>query len=489
MGPIMRAGWLLLLCLWAGWADAQTTYYVATNGANAAGRGGASNPWATISYALTQVPDHSVILVRPGTYNGEVRLRRNFSQGVTIRSELPYQARLRHTATVITTYDDVNGVEGITLEGFDIAHTPGSAADTVIQIQDSDGVDTRRITLRNNVLHDSVDNDIIKANNGASDLYFIGNIFYNQRNTDQHIDVNSVANVWIEDNIFFNSQSRNDTASFIVVKDSNGSGDGYTGASNVTIRRNIFLNWEGMSGDYFVLLGADGNSYYEATDVTIENNLMLGNSTNPMRAAFGCKGCRDVVFRANTIVGDLPANEYAFRLNREGGNPVNRDITFANNIWADPTGDMGDFADAIAADNALATIALRNNMYWNAGNAILNLAEDVTDVLGVSADLSARLVNPLLPSQAGIILPTLNTTTFRINGTGAGYASIREAFVALAQAYGKPGVGSPVIGQANPSLMPSDDLLGNQRDLAPDIGAFELLEELVFSNGFESSAP
>ena len=74
------------------------TYYVATTGSNTTGNGSASQPWATITHALSQVPDGSLILVRPGTYTGEVLLNRAFTQGVTIRSETPYQARLRHTA-------------------------------------------------------------------------------------------------------------------------------------------------------------------------------------------------------------------------------------------------------------------------------------------------------------------------------------------------------------------------------------------------------
>jgi hypothetical protein len=388
---------------------AQSIYYVATDGVDSAGRGAASAPWLSISYALTQVPDNSVVIVRPGTYNGQVRLRRNFTVGVTVRSELPYQARLRHNTTVVTTYDDVNGVEGITIEGFDIAHSAGGSPDTVIQIQDSADKDTRRITLRNNVIHDSLSNDLIKANNGASDLYIEGNIFYNQQGTDQHIDLNSVEYAYVRDNIFFNDfaasgrTNNNDTASFIVVKDSNADADQYVGAAHIEISRNVFLNWQGASGDYFILLGADGNPYFEVRDVTIENNLMIGNSSNTMRSSFGCKGCSNVVFRANTIAGNLPSAEFAFRLNREGSNPSNTDLRFENNIWSDPNGTMGDFCDAVSADNQLETIVLRNNTYWSNGGSVLNLPEDTSDLLGVIDDASGRLGDPQLPAQSTIL--------------------------------------------------------------------------------------
>lgn len=37
-------------------------FYVATNGSNSRGDGSDGNPWATISYAIQQVPDNSTIL-------------------------------------------------------------------------------------------------------------------------------------------------------------------------------------------------------------------------------------------------------------------------------------------------------------------------------------------------------------------------------------------------------------------------------------------
>jgi hypothetical protein len=114
--------------------DQATTavYYVATSGSNDSGDSSSTNPWATITHALDNVSDGSTILVRPGTYSGRVRLRGQFTQSVIVRSELPYPARLRNDSTVTTCFYG----QGITLEGFDIAHSgPGSAA-LVIQIQD-----------------------------------------------------------------------------------------------------------------------------------------------------------------------------------------------------------------------------------------------------------------------------------------------------------------------------------------------------------------
>ncbi|WP_123522090.1 DUF1565 domain-containing protein [Pseudofulvimonas gallinarii] len=75
---------------WSSPAWAQATYHVATTGSDVPGGGSAGQPWATITYALGRVPDGSLILVAPGTYNGRIRIRGNFDPPVTVRSQVPY---------------------------------------------------------------------------------------------------------------------------------------------------------------------------------------------------------------------------------------------------------------------------------------------------------------------------------------------------------------------------------------------------------------
>ena len=179
-------------------ATAQPVYYVATNGSDTTGTGSLGSPWATIEKAVNMIPDGALVLVRPGTYNGRVRLDggspgRVFPQGIVVRSEVAYQARLRHTGTVVICFYG----KGITLEGFDIAHSTPTTAGLVIQIQDLRGAPgggdaVSRITIRNNVIHDSRDNDLLKINYGASEVTVEGNLFYNQSGSDEHIDINSV---------------------------------------------------------------------------------------------------------------------------------------------------------------------------------------------------------------------------------------------------------------------------------------------------------
>ena len=463
------------------------TLWVATNGDDANGTGSEGDPWATITHALDNAPDGSLVLVKPGTYFGRVNLRGTFTNGVTVRSQLPYQARLRYDATVVICFYG----RGITLEGFDIAHDGPGAGGLVVQIQDLlDPGRVERITVRDNVIHDSYNNDLLKINNGAGDILVESNMFYNQQGSDEHIDVNSVTGVTVRDNVFFNDfagsgrVNSNNTSSFIVIKDSNDGSDGVVGASDVQVRRNVFLNWEGSTGSNFVLTGEDGKPYFEAYSVLIENNLMLGNSSNTMRSSIGVKGSRDVTIRHNTIVGDLPALAFAMRLNREGSNPVLENIEFYNNVWSDPTGTMGatagsnndDFSDTPPADTD--SYALDSNLYYN-GPDLIPL--DGSELINYTDDASATIADPLLPDQAGLILPRWSSAS----GLFAdGSSSIRQVFIRLVALYGFPAPGSPIVGAAKPAFTPSDDILGNPRDEAPDLGAVEL--GFVFSDGFES---
>ena len=459
-------------------------YYVATTGSDMTGDGSQPSPWATITKALDNVADGSIILVRPGTYNGRVRLRGTFPHGVIVRSEPPYQARLRHTSTVVTCFYG----KGITLEGFDIAHNGPGAGALVIQIQDLRGTESggddivSSIILRNNIMHDSFNNDILKINNGAGQITVEGNMFYNQTGSDEHIDVNSVTDVIIQDNIFFNDFAgsgrfnNNDTSSYIVVKDSNGNDDTNLGSRRITIRRNIFLNWEGSTGSNFILIGEDGKPYYEAQEVTVENNLILVNPENVMRAAFGVIGGKDITFLNNTIVGDLPALAFAMRLNSEGSNPANDQIRFYNNIWSDPFGTMGaenpsrpnDFSDTPLAETI--NFEIDNNLYWNGA---VDIPEDSGELVNYTDDSARIEEDPLLGSQQGLVLPRWDLASTRFVD---GSTTIRQAFEQLVDLYSKPADGSPVINAANSAVAPLDDILGNLRPAGAesDIGAQEV---------------
>lgn len=470
-------------------ASAGTVHHVATDGSDASGDGSAGNPWATITHAVDNAGDGDLVLVQAGTYDGRVRLRGQFEETVTVRSAVPYAARLRHDdGAALIAFEARN----LAIEGFDIAHATGNTGALVIQIQDllgavngsAEGSDpvVSGITLRDNIIHDSTNNDLLKVNNGAEDVLIEGNLFFNQAGADEHIDVNSVARVTIQDNIFMNTRDA-DTSSFLVVKDS-GTGDTIEGARDITVRRNVFVNWQGSPGQSFLRFGEDGTANFEAFDLLAENNLMIGNATDLMRAPVTVQGSRNLVFRNNTLVGDMPSRSFAGRLIAVGDNPPNEDLQFFNNVYSDPTGTMGseaftgvDLFDAPAGQTASAT--LEGNLYFNGGNAI---PQDAGQVLTLADDAGALVADPLLADQAGLVLPVWDGSAF-----GDGSSTIREAFETLVMLYGAPAPGSPVEDAADPANAAMDDILGRERGPAPDLGAFEVtpMTDRIFADGFE----
>ncbi len=472
--------WMLIYLSLANPAFAQV-FHVETYGSDNTGDGSMGSPWATISHAIDQVSDGAIIEVGAGLYEGRVRLDQEFDVGVTIRSTPTYGARLRYAnGAAVICYT----CRGVTMEGFDIAHAIGNSGGLVIHIQDllgtsngSNGgsdVVVSNVVIRNNIIHDSTDNDLLKINNGAENVLVEGNIFYNQAGSDEHIDINSTVDVTIQDNVFFNTGSQSSTSSFVVIKDSNGSDDTVLGARNTTVRRNIFMNWQGSDGQGFLRVGEDSTANFEADGVLIENNVFLGNANTLMRSALTIQGSRNVRFHFNTVSGDMPARSYAARLIALGANQANEQVSLDNNIWSDPSGTMGtegfigaDIFEASAADNT-STVTVNSNLYYN-GNAAL--PADSGQSVNIAADANAITGNPMLPGQAGITLPVWSGTQF-----GGGFSSIRAVFLHFANTYATPSAGGAGVNRATLSGAPGTDILGNPRGAQPDLGAVELVD-------------
>jgi hypothetical protein len=440
--------------------------WVAPSGGDAS-LGSRAAPWATLEHAVEAVPDRGcTVWFVSGIYRGGHEIEREFTARTVFRAVEPYAAVLQNDGMILDVGD---AASRMTFRGFRFRQTPG-ASGVAVYVSGSEGPNPapHRLTFADNIFHDAVDEDLLKIRSRARSIIVRGNVFYNQGSNEQHVDVNSVTDVVIEGNVFFNdfgASGRPDdgtTKHFIVVKDSNEGEDGRRGSERITIRRNVFLNWQGGE-ESFVGIGNDGKSYHEAKHVLIQSNLLIGNGRDEMNSPLTVFGAREVTFVNNTVVGDLPSDAFAFEVNIKGRNPRNRDIRFWNNIWSDPTGTMSQFSDGIRANTQ--ELTLSNNLYWN-GEETIPTGDLVSPLLH---DARRVVSDPRLATNHGsVILPVWEGSAF-----ASGETSIRAEFVRLVQAYGRIPAGSPAVERASRSVAPKRDILGQTWVREPDLGAFE----------------
>jgi len=452
----------------------ENSYFVSNDGDNYKGDGSRLKPWKNISVAVLKVEDGSSIIVKPGIYQGAIKIRRKFEKGILVKSEFPYQAKITNNQRVIAF---IGNASNIIFEGFDIFHTNNNTKPLVVHIDGGGSKNVNNITLKNNIIHDSYNNDLLKINNGAKDIKVFCNMFYNQGDSDEHIDINSASNVQIQSNIFFNDfngsnrEITNKSSSYIVIKDSNGSDDWLIGANNIQVNGNIFFNWQGSPGYGFVLVGEDGKSYFEATNIKIFNNLMLGNSKISMRSPFGVKGAKDIWFYNNTITGDLPSNAFAMRVNNEGENKTSTNLFFYNNIWSDPLGTMGigsseksiDFSDTYL--HQLNTFVMESNIIWNGGES---LPYSFFDAINPNDDNNLTVIDPTFPDNRHLVPPIWNAKRNEFND---GSFSISETFNRLVYFYGSPKFPSNIQKSLNSEYIPLYNILGQRRKQPHTAGA------------------
>ena len=446
-------------------------YYVGPSGVDdtSTGRGTTpSNPWRTIGFGVSSAPDNNAtLLVMDGTYtNPAVDLSRAFATSLTIKAQNPYKAILTNTGG--SSLFRAFGGAHYAIEGFVLG-----PSQSVLMVQIADG--SHHFTFRNNIFRDSYNNDILKINDRATDILVAGNVFYNHGDSDEDIDLNAVLNATVEDNIFFSDYPGSGRAisslarSNVVVKNSPCEWDSTycnAWAKNITIRRNVFLNWQGSPSANFIRLGEDGTPAYEAQDVLIENNLMIGNSGSKIEAPIGIEASRNVTVRNNTVTGDLPARGYVVSLRASG---YQTDIvTIANNIWADPTGTMGVFSTG--ADLGVSQVTFTRNALWNKGSSLPASADGGLEAID---DASRITQDPKLPAIGAMILPRYDTAA---NSFLSGRTSIAEEFQRLVSLYGVPGSGSPVVDAADALKAATEDILKQARagrGAGPDLGAVE----------------
>ena len=415
------------------------------------------------------------IVVAPGSYGSLSGDLGSFDRALVISSE-PYRARIN---SINLGGGDV--AHNITFEGFEFGST-GSASVIKLDGGRTTNQNIRHIVFRNNVIHDPGSNDGVKVNAGSNNITFERNIIYN--NNDDNMDLNSVADVFVHDNIFFaQSGDRN----LLVVKDSTpiGDPDFYSGTRNVSIRRNIFLNYSGGNNSAMIYLGEDGDKdVHVVQNAIIENNLFIGNGNlDGLAAPIAMRGVRDITIRNNTFNGRYSnARSWAFlawAITGAGGRFNTEDLYIYNNVWGSNE-NIGVTRFSLSENENIGDFLIDHNLYWNNGNSIPQSGQGV---INYTRDANRIEQDPRLPDvPSSITLPTWNASQGRF---ADGSATVCEAFDRLVMAYGRPAAGSPVEnagvfnvpyrgGDLSSSDDVSTDILGNPRSGSPDLGAVEI---------------
>lgn len=443
-------------------------FYVAVSGSDATGDGSFDLPWASLSHALTAIPDEmSTVVVGDGTFDAPVLANRAFTTQTTVRAENAYGSRLVARGDPVLT---VAGGANLTFTGFEITRPTNDLSGLpLVWVTDRLGRPASRISIRSNIIHDAARGHLLAVDSGSQDLLVESNVLYNPGDGLSHLVLDGSDGALVRENLLFDDyvaagRAGDASASFLIVSNIEGvrgRGDRLL-SRDLIVDRNIFLGWQGASDGHFVRLGGSGVPGREVDGLRLESNLFLGDSRAALAATLGVLGARAVAVRANTIVGNLPGLAYVAELDRRGVGPGNEDVSFHNNLWSDPTGTMSGLS--VGDPAASAVVVSANNLYWNGGRAI----PDGSGALSVNADPSALVDDPRLPAITGVVPPRWDAARRQFAG---GHETFREAFTALAL-YALTAEDSPAIDHADAEHMPLIDLLGRPRG-SPDIGALE----------------
>jgi hypothetical protein len=489
------------------------TYYVATNGADTeATDGSIDKPFLTVGYAVKTLyaVSHSggfQIIVRDGTYTSLFSYVNNYDNGFWFDNFILIKAENEHKAKVLGENKAVwvRYSKNIIFSGFEITGNPTKTSqEYVVHIEVAEN-----IVLENNVIHDSYNNDLIKINERANGIELRNNVIYNPGNYN-HIDVNSVYHITMEGNIFFvkadGANAAKTTAQWIVVKSSysgpysstkieeyyaadgkdpqggswtngewwvpkNGWTENISAATlnpdnrkpetlnlpyeapthDVTIRKNVFMNWLGASDQSFIVLGEDQKAFAETTNTTVSDNLFINNRTldiatgdgnfvKRMSGVMTIKSAKNTVVDGNTVTGFIQhswhsvnsTNDgffgYLMRVSREGFTPVVDGVKINNNVLCDYSGNIGYISSGVKTEYLsssgdgsyhkvdIVNYSMSGNTFYNGGKSMLNAPQrDIALMPGI--DATASYGDPYLESNLDNVrneLPYMTSGAFAL---------------------------------------------------------------------------
>ncbi|HUS28361.1 MAG TPA: right-handed parallel beta-helix repeat-containing protein [Kofleriaceae bacterium] len=397
------------------------TFWVDTNAGLDTNPGTQAAPTKTIARALSLTSaSGGTIIVAPGNYLESLDI--STTQPLLLLSEQRYAARMQRV--------NCAGCSELTVEGFEIT---GSALPLVSITAGA------RVTIRDNVVFDGSSAGI-RITSGSTEIVIDSNVVYDSFAS--HIHVNDADNVTIRSNVLF---------------DDNGPSGGLAKlwletAANTKVEGNIVFRSLGDNASYGLI------SLRDTTGATVvENNLVAGspNATNVYASIGFDMATGTSLIRHNTFIGPMPGT--AFGLGA-GAMMTGSNFTVVNNLWAS-TGTLQPFTDG----NAVALVALRHNLYWNAPLGPFQPGGSPNP----SGDTQAIVANPGLPA-------TLPAAPTRIATGFVGDAKTTcEVHAQLVEAMAKIATTSPAKGAADPTQSPAVDIRGNARPALPAIGAYE----------------
>lgn len=347
-----------------------TVYYVAPNG-NDFAIGSLSRPWKTIGRATqAQIQPGDEVIVKSGTYLEQVWVSKDGTAHnyITIRSEVPGEAKLRPPSS--DTYSTLNlrGADYIKIEDFDIVGGSGHAIDV-------EG--THHVVIKGNIAHDSGGSGISTA---KSDW------------------------VTIEDNrVYGNAGTNGYQCSGISLWQSVDLAAGNDEFRNI-IRNNVTydnvqgpaITWEHTDGNGIIIDGFHDTNYTHGT--LVEGNLSYGNGGKGIQVFLSDY----VTVRNNTVWHNNRDNANRGSWRGELSNALGSHNTWVNNIAvADPVTNPWNRAINNVATNGYVNENVRwyNNITFNGTPGQASVLSDY----GMPSAVNGNLLgfDPLLANPIG----------------------------------------------------------------------------------------
>lgn len=348
--------------------DVMSVYFLATNGSDAAS-GTEASPWRTLQFATTRIVAGDTIVLRQGTYVGNVTIN---VPDITIRSYTGEWATIAcptdNPAAEWVLRFNIDAHRG-TLQRLELSGGYYYALKTESNYDLGRAIEygASNLLVEDCKLHDS-GRDVIKLTPGSDDVIIRRCEIYNSGRRDPS-NADGIDNVNGDRMIVQDCYFHDIATTGALAKG---------GAVGCVIERNRFEN----IGEIGITLGGytdpqwfnrGTTTYYENTDGVVRNNIVV----NVTYAGIALTGARNPRVYNNTLINVARTAQSGILLNSgdiwvNGVNYItpNENAAIINNIVATPVGSTRPVFQ-IRANGLTGTLSLSNNRYFAAGGAAL----------------------------------------------------------------------------------------------------------------------